>query len=46
MPSTGVLRSKSVTSHFGAPSSDTLFGPPERMIPIGALRPELLDLVC
>ena len=35
MPSTGVPRSKSAGSHFGAPGSDTLFGPPERMMPAG-----------
>src|SRR5215216_643335 len=31
----GVPRSKSSAAHFGAPASDTLFGPPERMIPTG-----------
>ena len=27
--------SKTAGSHFGAPGSDTLFGPPERMMPTG-----------
>ena len=27
--------SKSAGSHVGAPSSNTLFGPPERMMPAG-----------
>src|SRR5215470_8159763 len=36
MPSTGIPRSKSPASHIGAPSSDTLLGPPERMIPTGS----------
>src|SRR2546423_14901085 len=35
MPSTGVPTSKSSGAHFGAPTSDTLLGPPERMIPAG-----------
>src|SRR5438309_11960877 len=35
MPSTGVPSSNSSGAHFGAPASDTLFGPPERMIPTG-----------
>src|SRR5947207_12046970 len=35
MPSTGVPSSNSPGAHFGAPVSDTLFGPPERMIPTG-----------
>ena len=43
MPSTGVSRSKSVASHFGAPASDTLFGPPDRMMPTGLLRAQRLE---
>src|SRR5436190_6678892 len=35
MPSTGVPSSNSSGAHFGAPASDTLLGPPERMIPTG-----------
>src|SRR5258705_13332503 len=35
MPSTGVPRSNNSGAHLGAPASDTLFGPPERMIPTG-----------
>src|ERR1043165_1047175 len=35
MPRSGVPRSNSSAAHFGAPASDTLFGPPERMIPTG-----------
>src|SRR5215208_766084 len=35
MPSTGVPRLKSSAAHLGAPASDTLLGPPERMIPTG-----------
>ena len=35
MPSTGDPTVKSAASHFGAPSSETLLGPPERMIPTG-----------
>src|SRR5258705_6872643 len=35
MPSTGVPSSKSPGAHFGAPASETLLGPPERMIPTG-----------
>ncbi len=27
--------SKIAASHFGAPGSDTLFGPPDRMMPMG-----------
>src|SRR5512132_2528028 len=37
MPSTGVPSSNSSGAHFGAPVSDTLLGPPERMIPTGFL---------
>ena len=33
--STGVPSSNSCGAHFGAPASDTLLGPPERMIPTG-----------
>src|SRR5712691_9492828 len=35
MPSTGVPSSNNSGAHFGAPASDTLLGPPERMIPTG-----------
>ena len=28
-------RSKTAGSHFGAPGSETLFGPPDRMMPTG-----------
>ena len=35
MPRTGIPRSKRAASHIGAPSSDTLLGPPERMSPTG-----------
>ena len=35
MPSTGLPRSNTAGSHFGAPASDTLFGPPDRMMPTG-----------
>ena len=37
MPSTGVPIPKIAGSHFGAPGSDTLLGPPDRMMPIGFL---------
>src|SRR5258705_3151724 len=37
MPSTGVPRSNNSGAHLGAPASDALFGPPERMIPTGFL---------
>src|ERR1700752_1519689 len=37
MPRTGIPRSKRAASHIGAPSSDTLLGPPERMSPMGFL---------
>ena len=30
-------------SHFGAPASDTLFGPPERMTPTGCARAQRLE---
>src|SRR4029077_17674180 len=39
MPSTGVPRSNSSGAHFGAPASDTLLGPPDRMIPTGFFAP-------
>ena len=42
MPNTGVLMPNSVGSHFGAPLSATLFGPPDKMIPIG-LRLAIVD---
>src|ERR1051325_1416313 len=35
MPSTGVPSSNSSGAQRGAPASDTLLGPPERMIPTG-----------
>src|SRR4029079_8860934 len=35
MPSTGRPMSYNAASHFGAPASDTLFGPPDRMMPMG-----------
>src|SRR5258708_332690 len=35
MPNTGVPRSNRAGSHFGAAGSDTLFGPPDKMIPTG-----------
>src|SRR4030095_12772511 len=35
MPSTGMPRSNTAPSHFGAPSSDTLLGPPDRISPTG-----------
>src|ERR1044071_4352739 len=35
MPRTGVPSSNSSGAHLGAPVSDTLFGPPERMTPTG-----------
>ena len=35
MPSTGMPIRKIAGSHFGAPSSDTLFGPPDKMMPTG-----------
>src|SRR5262245_48411452 len=37
MPRTGTPTSKTAASHMGAPGSDTLFGPPERMMPAGRL---------
>ena len=37
MPSTGLPISYTAGSHFGAPGSDTLLGPPDRMIPVGFL---------
>ncbi len=36
MPSTGVPLSYTPGSHFGAPTSETLLGPPDRMMPAGA----------
>jgi hypothetical protein len=35
MPRTGVLISKTAESHLGALGSDTLLGPPDRMMPTG-----------
>ena len=35
MPSTGTPLSSTARSQRGAPSSDTLFGPPDRMMPTG-----------
>ena len=35
MPSTGLPMAKSAGSQWGAPASDTLFGPPDRIIPAG-----------
>ena len=35
MPSTGLPRSNSAGSHIGAPASETLLGPPDRMMPAG-----------
>ena len=37
MPSTGRPIAYTPGSHFGAPASDTLFGPPDKMIPAGFL---------
>jgi hypothetical protein len=36
MPSTGVSSAKIAGSQRGAPASDTLFGPPDRITPTGA----------
>jgi hypothetical protein len=47
MPSTGTAASNTAVSHRGAPASDTLFGPPDRMMPpldIGDRRVERDDL--
>jgi hypothetical protein len=38
MPRIGTPPSNTAVSHFGAPASDTLFGPPDRMIPTGRRR--------
>ncbi len=37
MPSTGTPTSTTAVSQRGASCSDTLFGPPERMMPAGRL---------
>ncbi len=37
MPSTGRPKSNTSGTHFGAPASDTLRGPPDRMSPAGCL---------
>ena len=36
MPSTGTSSEKIAASHFGAPASDTLLGPPDRISPAGS----------
>ena len=38
----GCRASNTPGSHFGAPASDTLFGPPDRMMPTGCARANLL----
>ena len=43
MPSTGQPTSYTAGSHRGAPASETLFGPPDRMIPAG-VRARILSI--
>ncbi len=38
MPSTGTPVSSTARSQRGAPDSETLFGPPDRMMPAGLRR--------